>query len=633
MNNQSSLLFFVLVFILTGCAVFSPQKKEENTFSNKLTYMTGDSTSYRIKEVKNLVGLAQNSLSINDNIGALAYYENAYVRFMEISLEKREELLQDSIFTGYFEENLQQPYDLLKNSFSFFEEDTTSTDEVQMELENYMVADTPSEDTTKIEEEEGLEIPEVINNKVKSAIKYFTTTTRGRRVMNRWLQRTTKYEKMIKGILKEEGAPTDLFYLSLIESGLNPRAKSYASAVGPWQFISRTGRAYGLNHSFWYDERSDFVKASHAAGRHLLDLYKSFGNWYYAMAGYNYSPRRLKSRIRRSNADNFWEVKRLPRQTRNYIPSFLAVRHISKNYKAYGFVVDSLPAFTYDTVTVSESIDLSVIAGMVDTTYKAIRYLNPAVKRWVTPPDVKNWVLYLPEGKREQFVEAYKKIPESQKRHYVRHKVRSGQTLSHISYRYGVPIWLIKKYNKINRNLIRVGQNLIIPVPANKKAYYASIKQKPIKQSYKKRSNSKTKPVVKGKKVYVYKVKNGDNLFDISQKFGVSVSRLRYWNNLDYARYIYPGQSLNVWLPEEMVNNLRDKDPSFVVAAVTKKESGTEAVVRVGVDGEHIIHKVRYGDTLWDIAQKYNTSIRNIKKWNSKRSNKIKPGEKLIIYK
>ncbi|MCK5076154.1 MAG: transglycosylase SLT domain-containing protein, partial [Calditrichia bacterium] len=469
-------VFFLLVFI-SGCAVFSPPKKEDNSVNNKFAYITGDSTSYMVQDVESLIELAKSSMSINESIGALAYYENAYVQFMEIPLEKREELLARTDFKAYYENNLQQPYDLLKNTFSYFGSDTTSTDEVKLEIDEYIVADAQIEDTVKIEEEEGLEIPEEINRKVKLAIKYFTTTTRGRRVMNRWLQRTTRYEKLLKSILKEEGAPEDLFYISLIESGLNPRARSYASAVGPWQFIGATGRAYGLKSSFWYDDRSDFVKATHAAGRHLLDLYKSFGDWYFAMAGYNYSPGRLKRRIKRYNAKNFWEVKSLPRQTRNYIPSYLAVRHVAKNHQAYGFVVDSLPPFAFDTVKIHESIDLSIIAKMVDTTYKAIRDLNPAVKRWVTPPDVKEWVLNLPEGSRDKFIEEYKKIPESEKRHYIRHKVRSGQTLSHISYRYGVPIWLIKKYNKIRGTMIHLGRNLIIPVPANKKAYYASSKK------------------------------------------------------------------------------------------------------------------------------------------------------------
>ncbi|MCK5075217.1 MAG: LysM peptidoglycan-binding domain-containing protein, partial [Calditrichia bacterium] len=133
------------------------------------------------------------------------------------------------------------------------------------------------------------------------------------------------------------------------------------------------------------------------------------------------------------------------------------------------------------------------------------------------------------------------------------------------------------------------------------------------------------------KKVIVHTVENGDNLFDISLKYGVSVSRLRYWNNLNYARYIHPGQKLNVWLPEEVADNLKDSTPASAIASAQPKINNSRTVV--GIDGEHVVHKVKWGDTLWDIAQKYDTSIRNIKKWNRMRGNKIKPGEKLIIYK
>ncbi len=622
-------LLLSIVLSVIGCSTFKPevnQTSQNEVANEKLSYLSGDTVIYKIREIENLSELASRSLEVNDSLGALAYFESAHGIFMDIPLKKREELLADSTFALFFEQNINQPYTMLKDNVAFLETDTTSTDQVRMELDEFISEEVSAIDSTDIKEETGLEIPEEINHKVQLAIKYFTTTSRGRRVMTRWLQRMTKYEKLMKSILKEEGAPEDLFYLALVESGLNPRARSYARAVGPWQFINSTGKAYGLHNSFWYDERSDFVKSTRAAAQHLLDLYRSFGDWYFAMAGYNYSPRRLKRKIRQYNAKTFWEVKRLPRQTRNYIPTYLATRHIANNFTAYGFKVDSLPPITFDTVTIKESLDMAVIAKMVDTTYEAIRDLNPAVKRWVTPPDVDSWTLYLPEGSRDKFIEKYKKIPDSEKRYYVRHKVRSGQTLSHISYRYGVPIWLIKKYNRIRGTMIRVGQNLIIPVPADKKAYYAQLRKS---SSPKRKSSGRRvkKPVIKGKKLVVYSVEEGDNLFDISMKFGVTVSKLKYWNNLYHKKYIHPGQKLNIWLPKEVADRVAND------SSVKNTGAGMATiVVKTGIDGQYIVHEVKRGDTLWDIAKKYHTSIRNIKEWNSKKNNKIKPGEKLIIY-
>jgi membrane-bound lytic murein transglycosylase D len=572
-----------------------------------------------IQEIDNLVEMAHQSLQINDSLGALAFYENAITLFTSLPDNQRSQLLKDSSFTKYYENQVRAPYARISEKLQFFLEDTTSTDEVQSDLNAYFKAQNISKDTIQITEEEEFKIPHVMNKKVKLAIKYFTQTPRGRRVMERWLKRSGKYEKLIKSILREEGVPEDLFYLAMIESGLNPRARSYARAVGIWQFIKSTGRAYGLRSNFWFDERRDVVKATRAAAKHLKSLYKDFGDWYLALAGYNYSPRKLKRKMRYYNASEFWDIRRLPRQTRNYVPTFLAARYIAKHMQEFGFFVEKDPPVQFDTVHVSEAIDLTLVAEMVDTTYRAIRDLNPAVLRWVTPPDVKDWVLYLPKGTKEIFKEKYKQIPESKKRYYIRHRVRYGETLSHISYKYGIPIWLIKRTNHLRSNLIRVGQNLILPVPKNRKAYYS------IKPGRKKYARGRKKlPMVKGKTKIVYRVKEGDNLYDISRAYGVTISKLKYWNGL-YRNRIYPGQKLNIWVSPDFAQIKKPIDNEHQALALANEGVNTS-------NGEKIIHVVKRGDTLWDIARKYNTSIRAIKKWNNMRSNKIRPGEKLIIY-
>ena len=192
------------------------------------------------------------------------------------------------------------------------------------------VPDSALADTTR------LTIPIVRNTKVERAISYFTKG-RGRKVMERWLERAGRYEPLVKPILREVGAPEELFYLAMIESGLRPEVRSYAHAVGMWQFIAATGRAYGLNQSWWYDDRRDPVKATYAAGRHLVDLYERFGDWYLGIAGYNFNPRKIEKRLAAYNVTEFWELPRLPRQTRNYVPTFLAAVTIATNAEEYGF--------------------------------------------------------------------------------------------------------------------------------------------------------------------------------------------------------------------------------------------------------------------------------------------------------
>ncbi|GAB4171819.1 MAG: hypothetical protein Kow00108_06360 [Calditrichia bacterium] len=621
---MNKIILSVLMVLIIGCnqSYRKDLPPEQKPADVKLKdFVLADSTRYLIQEIENLVGLAEQSLEIEDSLGAVAFYENALTLLNEKNDSTRTFLLNDTTFINYIENKLKKPYKLISEKLNVFEADTTSTDDVQSDLNNYLQAETLADEQVQFTDSSEFHIPHTMNKKVQLAIKYFTQTPRGRRVMERWLARTGKYEHIIKPILREVGVPEDLFYLAMIESGLNPKARSYARAVGIWQFISATGRAYGLNHSFWYDERSDVIKATYAAARHLKDLYNDFNDWYLALAGYNFSPRKLKRKIRYSNASEFWEVKHLPRQTRNYVPTFLAARHIAKNSESYGFFVEKEKPLLMDTVHIHESIDLSIVAKLVDTTYAAIRDMNPAVKRWVTPPDVKSWVLYIPKGTKEKFIEGYKQIPDSEKRHYVRHKVRYGQTLSHLSYKYGVPIWLIKKTNHLRGNTIRVGQNLIIPVPHNRKEYYRSAQH----YASSPRRTPKSLPKEKGKEKVVYVVKEGDNLFDIALKYGVTISKLRYWNGLQYKRYIYPGQKLNIWLSPEMAGIKSDGNEP-VVAASQEKVSGANS-------SDMEVHIVRRGDTLWDIAKKYNTSISQLKRWNNKRNNKIKPGEKLIIYK
>jgi membrane-bound lytic murein transglycosylase D len=454
------------------------------------------------------------------------------------------------------------------------------------------------------------EIPITINNKVRMAIKYFQT--KGRVVFTRWLERSGAYEDLVFKIFEEKGVPKDLAYVAMIESGFNPKAHSYARAVGMWQFISATGRFYGLRHDWWFDERRDVIKSTVAAAEHFLDLYKRFDDWYLALAGYNCNPKRVEYNMRRYKTNDFWRLRRLPRQTRNYVPTYLAATIIAKNPKKFGFFVDKHNPVETDVVKISESVDLNVVANIVGADYSTIKELNPAVLRWVTPPGVKDFNLYLPKGCKERFVEGYGKIPDNKKRSWVRHRIRGGETLSTIAQRYHTSISVIKSTNKLRSNLIRAGHYLVIPVPQNKSHYYT---YQPPKT--RRRSTVKTIRNVPGHKKITYIVKKGDTLGEIAEIYNTRASKIRAWNGLPYGRHIYPKQKLAIWIPENF----------------EQIKSQVRNNIKINQDDGGSYHIVKQGDTLWDIARKYNLSITDLKQINKMRSSFIKPGDRLKVSK
>jgi len=318
--------------------------------------------------------------------------------------------------------------------------------------------------------------------------------------------------------------------------------------------------------------------------------------------------------MRRYRTNDFWKLRRLPRQTKNYIPTFLAATIIARNPEKFGFYIKKDPSLEVDTVLISESVDLNVIARIVDTTYAYIREINPAILRWVTPPGVKNFTLYLPKGTKEKFKEEYKKIPDSQKRSWVRHRVRSGEALSLIARKYHTSVSVIKSINKLRSNLIRAGQYLLIPVPQNKAHYYASLNKSRSRSTKRKRtiSHSKVIPKLPGAKKVIYEVKPGDTLGDIAEKFNTRASYIRRWNGLRYGEYIYPKQKLTIWVTKSLTQKVKDSD-------------------KQKIDDNATYYTVKSGDTLWDISRKYGVSIEQLKRLNNMRSVRIRPGDKIKV--
>jgi soluble lytic murein transglycosylase-like protein len=261
------------------------------------------------------------------------------------------------------------------------------------------------EELQKWEHQVNFDVPIQMNKQVRAYLVYFSTERK--QVIKRYLARSTRYLPMIKRIFQEAGLPEDLAYLAMIESGFNPKAYSRAAASGMWQFIRGTGRRYGLAINRYVDERRDPEKATRAAAKYLLDLYKQFGSWYLAAASYNCGEARVQRELNESNHKNFWQLSAhqcLPTETKNYVPQMIAATIIAKNPKKFGFKnIAYLPPLKYDKVRVDKPTSLTAAAAAVNVPREELEALNPELLRGITPPDMPFYTLYVPANTKDLF--------------------------------------------------------------------------------------------------------------------------------------------------------------------------------------------------------------------------------------
>jgi membrane-bound lytic murein transglycosylase D len=395
----------------------------------------------------------------------------------------------------------------------------------------------PQQDVAQIDEildgsieEKPYQIPMVLNDSVENHLEYFKT--KGRDVFQKWLDRSARYIPVMQDILREKNLPEDLVYVAMIESGFNPYAVSWARAVGPWQFMPHTGKLYGLKIDWWVDERKDPIKSTYAAAEHLKDLHNLFGSWPLAMASYNAGAGKVQRAVLRTRSEDFWDLKAsryIRRETKNYVPKYMAATIIAKDPESYGFAVQPYDLFVYDEVILAESTDLRLAARCAGTTYDVIKELNPELKRWVTPPDTTNYVLRVPQGTAATFAANFAAVPADQRIRWERHLVAKNETLSGIAQQYNTSVDAISDINSLKKGRIKPGKHLLIPVDANTKQ----------------QDGSYLSPDHTGKKQQIlYRVRRGDNLTRIASKHDVTVSDIREWNN--GLRTIRAGQKIKL---------------------------------------------------------------------------------------
>ncbi len=436
-----------------------------------------------------------------------------------------------------------------------------------------------------------LEIPRVMNDYVEREIKSFQGPER--KFFLESYQRSGLYRTMIVEELRNAGLPEEISWLPLVESGFKSRAMSRARALGLWQFISSTGYRYGLERDWWIDERLDPPKATLGAIGYLTDLHNLFGDWLTAMAAYNCGENSVLRRIRsqkESYFDQFWDIyTRLPRETRRYVPRFLAVVTILDDPVAYGFtdLPEPFAPLEWETTEIERSAELKNLDRAMSLEPGTLALLNPELRRKATPNDP--YELKIPSGKTEILLASLESLPEyhAPANSTTVHRVRSGETLSGIASKYGTNVAMLMDLNRLrSANRIWPGQQL--QVPDGRRGSTRTVS---------------SQALAPGTEI-AYTVRRGDSLWIIANRYGTTVDRIKRDNSIRNST-LQPGQRLTIR------------------ASGSSRGGGSESTAT---------YLVRRGDTLGKIAQRQGVSLNRLLQVNglSSRST-IYPGQRLAI--
>jgi membrane-bound lytic murein transglycosylase D len=476
------------------------------------------------------------------------------------------------------------------------------------------------------------DLPLMMTDQVAGYIKYFSGYGRG--LFERAYARSGRYHDMMVTELKKQGLPQDLIYLAQAESGFLPHAVSRVGARGIWQFMADRGRGYGLHHSLYVDDRQDPEKSTHAAARHLKDLYNQFGDWYLAMAAYNSGPGTVQAAVKRTGYADFWELYRrnvLPKETRNYVPIILAVTIMAKNPSQYG--LDSVAMQhpdDYDTIAIDYSVDLRLVAECINSTPSDLQDLNPSLLRLSTPREGK-FELHLPAGTKDTYETAIASIPPDMRLWWRYHTVHPGDTVATLARTYHTTAKQIEEANHLDGPELERDAHLVIPVAPGKHP---------------------TDTATYARRITRYKVHRGDTVESVAENFGISAQQLRRWNglrgsNLAGRRVLALHLPISPSAHESEVASSRPTrkaapgasgragSGSKTETATTKPPATKSSEIERFEDSDKeevavVHHKVRSGETLYSIATFYKTTVAALKRDNRNVSI-IRPGMILTV--
>ena len=422
----------------------------------------------------------------------------------------------------------------------------------------------------------------------------------------------TRAEPFIHYILVEaekRGLPTELVLLPVVESAYQPFAYSHGRAAGLWQFIPSTGRLYGLEQNWWYDGRRDIYASTQAALKYLQNLNKLFdGDWTLALAAYNSGSGTVQRAIRKNKKlgkpTDFWHLK-LPKETRAYVPKLMALKELVESPELYEVGLRCIPdAPGFVPVDTESQIDLALAAELAELDVDTLYTYNPAFNRWATSPEGPHRLL-LPYKNAEIFKANLALFPDDERVQWKRHKIKNGETLSHIAVKYNTTVKELRKANNISGNNIRAGKHLLIPVASRNQSTYTLSSSERLKaiQSSTKKNKTRINHIVR----------NGESFWTISRKYKVNMHKLAKWNGMAVRDPLRKGQKLVVWTN----NNGSGKTAS------NGKPSQTI---------QPIYYTVRNGDSLYRIANRYSVSVDDLHSWNRIKGKYLKPGQKLKLY-
>ena len=476
-----------------------------------------------------------------------------------------------------------------------------------------------------------------ITQPIDKFIRYFQT--RGREKFELYLARSGKYVGMMQKILVRYGLPEDLVYVALIESGFSPKAYSVARAAGPWQFISATGRRYGLRIDWWADERRDAEKSTHAAASYLRDLYGMFESWPLATAAYNAGEGKIQRAVTRYKSDDFSELIRhryLKQETKDYVPKMLAALTIAKDPDKYGFgdVAYEAP-LDLRTATVPGGTDLAAVADLLEVPVEAIREWNPELRRFCTPPNRERYDLRLSVDAARLAEERMEEIRVNAKVTFLEHNVRRGETLQTLAARYRTTVPVLKELNGLKRDSLGRTARLVIPVTGlieTETVPGTEISPDHLAMAHMRVEEGSRRSRVKGvprpDPGDTVIVRKGDTLARIAKRRGVPVKQIARANGLKTTSKLKVGAYLVLPERDGGRGSRTAQTQARKASGKTKSSAGAARDARKRTAR----YKVHRGDTLDQIARVYGVTVDRIADQNRlKKDQLLRQGLVLVI--